>query len=707
MNRAKIEAQAEKYVRRKKFQDAIQEYQKLLTGDEQDIQIRNIIGDLYIKSGQNNKAVEELQKLADYYENKGLYTKSIAILKRIKRLDPENFESLKKLAQLYQNQGHNSEAKTVYANLAESMKKKHKPKDAIQMYESLLKLSPEDIDSRVSLAELYNEVKRTDEAVGEFNRAAEYHLQKGQLKDAQEMLNRARELKADDRQTLTHLIDILKQENKKKEALSIIGDILKKDKEDVRALYLLADFHYEDGKFEKAEEIYSQIIKVQPNEVDARVRLGKILIQNGDLDRAYKTYEPLVDMLARKQEEDKAIGLLGLILSAKKVHLPTLEKLAVFIRGIGNKAYLEIVNRVVLEEYRKNNLRDKMLSTLGEMVNLFPENEEYYHGYRKLKDELGISDEEGEASSPSFPLDEAKEVVEKTLAKADLYLSQGLVRNAKRILENLGSRYPDEPRIRKKLDKVKELSLEVKEDEILDRIGKVKQEETQILDKIPETATHKQFSAYSERDEEVEVSKEEKITAADIFAETDIIPDMAAGGETIRFFNLTEEIKGELEAIRAVFDHQMRGDRAILEKPLADIVAEFRDNLEKKVKKDDFEGHYNLAIAFLEQGLFDEAIEESKIAAKSKKLAVDTYGIIAFCLRQKKESKEALKWLEKIQGLVEKGSPQYFALKYELASVYEDLAEKNKAIEAFREVLDWNSGYRDVKKKIKSLEKIT
>ena len=153
-NKAKIEAQAEKYVKRKKFQEAIREYQKLLSGDEQDVQIRNIIGDLYVKSGQNYKAVEELQKLADFYENKGLYSKSVAVLKRIKKLDPENFESLKKLAQLYQNQGYNSEAKTVYTNLAEGLKKKNKPRDAIRMYELSLKLSPEDFDSRLSLAEL-------------------------------------------------------------------------------------------------------------------------------------------------------------------------------------------------------------------------------------------------------------------------------------------------------------------------------------------------------------------------------------------------------------------------------------------------------------------------------------------------------------------------------------------------------------------------
>ena len=77
-DRAKIEALAEKYTKREKYEDAILEYLKLITGDEQDIPIRNIIGDLYIKTRQVDQAVEEFKKVSDYYEKKGVYTKSIA-----------------------------------------------------------------------------------------------------------------------------------------------------------------------------------------------------------------------------------------------------------------------------------------------------------------------------------------------------------------------------------------------------------------------------------------------------------------------------------------------------------------------------------------------------------------------------------------------------------------------------------------------------
>ena len=57
VDRAKIETQAGKLIKKGKFLEAIAEYQKLLKGDEQDIPIRNILGDLYVKSNQNQKAI--------------------------------------------------------------------------------------------------------------------------------------------------------------------------------------------------------------------------------------------------------------------------------------------------------------------------------------------------------------------------------------------------------------------------------------------------------------------------------------------------------------------------------------------------------------------------------------------------------------------------------------------------------------------------
>ncbi len=73
-DRTRIEALAEKFIKKGRMQEAITEYRKLLTGDDQDISVRNILGDLYIKADEKGKAVGEFGKIADFYEDRGLYS---------------------------------------------------------------------------------------------------------------------------------------------------------------------------------------------------------------------------------------------------------------------------------------------------------------------------------------------------------------------------------------------------------------------------------------------------------------------------------------------------------------------------------------------------------------------------------------------------------------------------------------------------------
>jgi tetratricopeptide (TPR) repeat protein len=696
-DRAKIESIAEKHIKRGRLDEAIAEYRKLLTGDDQDIAIRNILGDLYIKADNKKKAVEEFERIAAFYEDKGLYSKAIAIYKRIKRLIPDNIDSSKRLAELYRDQGFSSEAKTEFLNLAQSLSKAKKVKEAIGMYENLLKLDRDDLASRLTLAELYTEEKMIDQALEELNKVAEFKMRKNQLKEAGEILNKAKALKEDHSRTITNLIDLYKRDNKKKEALDLVEEILQKDEKNLKALYILGNLHFEDKSFKEAGEIFSRIISIRPKDVEARVKLGRIYIQTEEFDKAFEQYEPLVDTLIRKQKSDKAIGLLGLILSAQKAHLPTLGKLADLYKSLGQLKNFELVCKVILDEYRKNNQKDKMLSVLNELLNTFPEHEDYYNEAKRLKKDLGILEKEGAEEEAEVQVEEAKNIVDSTLAKADLYVDQGLIRNARRLLENLRIKFPEDERIAQKIESLKIIAADVKVDEISDRVDKVTKRETQIFPTIGEISKEEQSFVD-------EAAGEEKLTAADIFVETDIIPIVSEELGDRKYYDLAERIATELEAISSTTNNQIKGDTTIVEKALSDIVTEFRKVLDEKVDKEDYESHYNLGVVFLEQGLFDEAIEECKLAAEDENLAIESYSIISFCYRQKKDYKEAMKWLDKAKGIKDKDMDQEYALKYELASLYEDMNDAKNALKIYDEVKKWNPEFRDVAERIKSLQ---
>lgn len=740
--RNKIAKVAQKHAKKGKLQEAIAEYQKLLTENSVDLSVRSTLGDLYVRSNQKEKAIEEFQKIASHYEERGLYSQSMAVYKKINRLNPSDIKIGMKLADLFHNQGFLSEAKREYQRIAGNLKENNRVKAAIRLYEKLLKLDERDVQSRLTLAQLYKEEKLFDQAVEEFNKVAEFKMQSNALKEAEEILNLAKDLKKDHSRTTANIIDLLKRENKNKEALGLINQILEKDKENVEALNLLGHHYFEEKDFKKAEDVYSKIVSLQPKDVEARIKLGRIYIQQERLDEALDIYAPLVDSLIKKQKEEKAIGLLGLILKSKKVHLPTLEKLASVFKSVDQKKNLEVVYRVVLEEYKKNDMKKEALAVLSELVGLCPEDEEIKDEYTLLREELGPPEEEPveeeekeevveieeEKEEPieveevreepieaeelvkekeEKPIEEEKreehakvreeveEGLEANLTQADLYVEQGLVKSAKRILENLRLEHPEEPRIEEKLAALEGVASQVKEEEIHRRLEKVSEKETEILGK----KARKKTPRIPEKKEE------EKITSAEVFAETDITPVVSKEEREKDYYDLVEKIDGELDVIKTVSNRQIEGETTVFEKELADIVAEFTKALEEEVDQEDYESHFNLGIAFLEQELIEEAIQELKLASQDEKRAVECYSVLSHCYRQKKDFQEAVKWVEKALKLSDKDSSQSFDLKYEIASLYEELRETKKALNIYNEINKWNAEYRDKAKRIENLKK--
>ena len=142
---------------------------------------------------------------------------------------------------------------------------------------------------------------------------------------------------------------------------------------------------------------------------------------------------------------------------------------------------------------------------------------------------------------------------------------------------------------------------------------------------------------------------------------------------------------------------------SILEKELTEIVSEFRDHVRIKVDTKDYETRFNLGLAYLEQGLTEEAIEEFLLASEDPARALDCFTIISKAFKQNNDFAEAKKWLEKSMALVTNGSPEQFALLYEIAALHEDNGERLKALEVFQRVKDWNPKYRDVREKVSRL----
>jgi len=699
-DRIRVIESAEKHVKAGKLKEAVSEYQKLLEGDTQDFAISNIIGDLHVRLGQNEKAVKSFQTVAGEYERRGLYSQALAVFKKIAKIKPDDPELSIKLADIYSLQGFAGEAKKEYLKTAGQFLKSKRSSEAIRIYEKVVKLEKDDLDAKMTLAGLYKDEGLKDAAAEQLDDIAELKLGQDNLDEAEKKFLEARDISPSYLRTLLGLVEVYKRRGQRKKAIDLIERALKKDVENPTLLNLLGNFAFEDGDFSKAEETFALIVKAHPINVNARIKLGRIYIQKERLDEAFDLYEPLVSNLIKKQKEEKAIGLLGLILAAHKSHLPSLDKLSSIYRSGKDFAKLEVVDRVILDEMRRQDLKDKALTTLAELVKIRPDDTDLLKEHAALRKDLGLP-EEAEKEEGSWAVsDKDREALQQTLEQADLYIQQGLVRNARRILENLRMKYSDDPQIMQKIAVLDKVRSQMSDEEVQIRVERAQAMESKAREKVPPKGKPAPPSHFPK-----DVVDEEKISTADIFAETDIIPFISLDSGEKKYFDLKDRIEEEVRMIEAIHFQQDKGAMTQFEKELSAIVSDFKKGLKEKILTEDYEIHYQLGIAFMEQGLFSEAIEELTVASKDKLRAMECYSIISQCFRHRKNLAEAERWLNKAVLMAEEGTEAYFALIYDRASLSEEAQETDKALSLFKEIQTWNPAYRGIADKVTSLEK--
>jgi tetratricopeptide (TPR) repeat protein len=145
---------------------------------------------------------------------------------------------------------------------------------------------------------------------------------------------------------------------------------------------------------------------------------------------------------------------------------------------------------------------------------------------------------------------------------------------------------------------------------------------------------------------------------------------------------------------------------------LADMFDEFRDEVEAgaPASTEDFETHFNTGIAYREMGLADQAVEElqAAIALTAPQDGTPRYlqccNLLGHCFMQKNMPRPAAMWFKK--GLDAPGhtEDEYQALRYELATAYEQMGDLERAIEIFSEVYGTDVNYRGVAAKLRDLQ---
>ncbi|HMG55290.1 MAG TPA: tetratricopeptide repeat protein, partial [Kofleriaceae bacterium] len=285
---------ARKFVDKGQIDKAVKEYLRIVHEDPKDVRVWLKIGDLYAKKGAKQDAIETYLKVARFYHDQGFLHKSVAVYKQIVKLDPRLVDVILKLAELYRELRMMPEAMQHFESVAAHFHREGNTKEALATVKKLVDLDPENIATRIKLAELYSKEGLVDEAAIEFQLACEQLRRQGRQDDFLKVAERLlwhkpanqplnRELAAlylrrnDPRRALQKLQACFKADPRDVETLGLLAQAfqaLEQKAKTVSVLKELARIHVENKHKELAAEVFRKILELLPTDPDAIAFLG-------------------------------------------------------------------------------------------------------------------------------------------------------------------------------------------------------------------------------------------------------------------------------------------------------------------------------------------------------------------------------------------------------------------------------------------------
>jgi pilus assembly protein FimV len=294
INRDKVEAQAIKLLQAGKLDKAILELKKLIEDDPADVRTLLKLGDTYVKMGNKKESIESYEKAASIYTEQGFYLKAVAVYKQILRVDA-NLPALHlKLAELYQQLSLTSDAIQHYQQVAVAYEHQGKAKESLDILKRMVDLDPDNLASRIKLGELFAAQGLPQEAVAELRRALEFLKQQQRYDDYVRVGEKLVVFDPGATDVARELAQIYMQRGQANIALSKLQLCFKADPRNVEVLALIAQAFLDMQQVPKTVSVYKE--------------MAKIYAADGNTALSQRTWERVLELVPGDEEAEQALG---------------------------------------------------------------------------------------------------------------------------------------------------------------------------------------------------------------------------------------------------------------------------------------------------------------------------------------------------------------------------------------------------------------
>ncbi len=502
---------------------------------------------------------------------------------------------------------------------------------------------------------------------------------------------------------------VLKADPADSNVLNALGDLCARmgNKAEAITFFMrLGEVYRDDGFTVRAIAVYKKVLKLDPSHTEASLSCADQYAEQGLRAEAKQQFQGIADHYLRRGNLSKTLEIYEKMIRVDPAHRPTLSKVAgILTRPGGVEESLTQLNS--LGERLLGSGHAEVARQLYEaVVDLFRSHGREAEATRAAEGLNAIRlAEEGSktaevATAPSAGeegLIEAEEMVgagvsadfieESQVATMEMDTSGGaqevtsLVDQVEEAVEVVGSQT---------------LTDELQEAEFFVQQGMMQEAQSafqRILVRDPEHTVAKQKLAEIERKIAAPAKEKPRRPAAKKDTVFKVTDTQVAQGDFI-------DLAGELNEEMALEEKTSSAD---IEPEVQDLLHQFQAGVREQIDVTDYETHYHLGIAYKDLGLYDEAIEELRLAASDAANRVRCAGPLGLTYLAKGEPEQAVEELLKGLAATQNGTEERWGVLYDLATAYEALGDAQKALEALQSIHSESPKFRDIRTRVRDL----
>lgn len=261
-DRAESIKKAEKLLRQGKLDLAIAEYLRMVEEQPRDWNLRNTLGDLYVRAAQLDRAAAQYEQIGDHLFTEGFFSKAAALYKKILKIKPDEESVQMHLGEISAKQGLLADAKGYFLAVAARRKARGDRAGCDQIVVRLGTLDPSDFDARTLAARTLEQNGDAAGAAGLYRSMHADLLEKKRPDQAMQALREALRLNPADVEARTELARAALAANDGAAAAAYLDRTVAGD--DPSLLLPLLERELRAGHTDEARAVLAHVLRIDP-----------------------------------------------------------------------------------------------------------------------------------------------------------------------------------------------------------------------------------------------------------------------------------------------------------------------------------------------------------------------------------------------------------------------------------------------------------